>query len=287
MFTGLIAQSVAEGRLMGFVEGLHVTLDGTGPPIVLCSGLGGNWFEWDALTECLSSDRTIIRIDRPGYGHSPATEPAPSIHAEADRLRQILHRTRTEPAVIVGHSLGGLYAEGFARIHPQRTAGLVLLDASIPARRPRLLSADRRDHIARQISRLLTATGLPRRLAPRVYRSAVTVDDDQNQAWQSIMTEVTRSPTYLEALLREFAAFPALSAELLDIREKTTLRRPRLVVAADDGRWMPQSWRWVRSQQRSAQTLAADFVLLRPAAHHMMIDRPQEVATLIRSVQAR
>jgi pimeloyl-ACP methyl ester carboxylesterase len=33
------------------------------------------------------------------------------------------------PVILAGHSNGGLYVEAFARLWPERTAGLVLVDA--------------------------------------------------------------------------------------------------------------------------------------------------------------
>lgn len=50
----------------------------------------------------------------------------------AAELTELLEQRGTGPAVIVGHSFGGLIARQFAARNPDRTAGLVLLDCSIP-----------------------------------------------------------------------------------------------------------------------------------------------------------
>ncbi|UVF80232.1 hypothetical protein [Gordonia mangrovi] len=34
------------------------------------------------------------------------------------------------PVLVVGHSLASLYVEGFGRVHPERSAGLVVVDGS-------------------------------------------------------------------------------------------------------------------------------------------------------------
>lgn len=53
------------------VAGVHVVVDGEGPPVVLYGGLGGNWFDWDEVVELLSETCLVVRVDRPGYGLSP------------------------------------------------------------------------------------------------------------------------------------------------------------------------------------------------------------------------
>jgi pimeloyl-ACP methyl ester carboxylesterase len=50
-----------------------------------------------------------------------------------EELRQVLrHKGLKPPYVLVGHSLGGLYMQLFARAHPEEVKGLVLVDAMYP-----------------------------------------------------------------------------------------------------------------------------------------------------------
>ena len=63
------------------VAGVHVVVDGEGPPVVLYGGLGGNWFDWDEVVELLSGTCLVVRIDRPGYGFSPPSAEPPSARA--------------------------------------------------------------------------------------------------------------------------------------------------------------------------------------------------------------
>lgn len=89
------------------MAGVHVVVDGDGPPVVLYGGLGGNWFDWDEVVRLLSGICLVVRIDRPGYGLSPPSGDRPSARGEADRIAGVLDALRvTTPAVLVGHSLG-------------------------------------------------------------------------------------------------------------------------------------------------------------------------------------
>lgn len=149
---------------------LHVLTEGRGPLCVLSGGLGMAWFDWDAVAALLAPYRTVVRFDRPGLGLSaPAPEP-PTLAAEADRIAHLLNALgHFGPATVVGHSLAGFHAEAFARRHPDRCAGLLLVDASIEDDpRPRLPRA-LRTAWAGGVAGALSAAGLPRALGPAAH----------------------------------------------------------------------------------------------------------------------
>ena len=64
--------------------------------------------------------------DLRGWG-AMLNEIAPMVDAEG-----AVEDAQGEPAVVVGHSHGGLFAEGLARSRPEAVRGLVLVDASDP-----------------------------------------------------------------------------------------------------------------------------------------------------------
>src|SRR5205085_2666018 len=50
-----------------------------------------------------------------------------------ERLRKVLQKLNVpKPYILVGHSLGGLFVQYFARNFPTEVAGLVLVDSSTP-----------------------------------------------------------------------------------------------------------------------------------------------------------
>lgn len=107
---------------------------GAGEPIiVLISGLGDGMATFGAIAGDLAQFATVIAYDRSGYGASEvAAGPKDALAAEAE-LTGVLRRSGVAgPYVLVGHSLGGLFAEFYAARHPDMIAGLVL-EESRPA----------------------------------------------------------------------------------------------------------------------------------------------------------
>lgn len=102
-------------------------------PVVFENGLGGQMAWWrDVLAE-LSRDTTTLAYNRPGYGQSSLTDtPRDGLHV-VEELRALLRaQGLSPPYVLVGHSLGGLYLQLFARRYPQETFALVLVDTTHP-----------------------------------------------------------------------------------------------------------------------------------------------------------
>lgn len=267
------------------IAGLHVVTDGTGPVVVLCGGLGGNWFDWDGVAALLDSDHTVVRFDRPGHGLSPPSAAALSVRGEVQRIAAVLDAVAAPgPVVIVGHSLGGMYAEAFTRQYPNRTRGLVLLDATVTTHPRRLIPTTWRVWAARGAARVVSATGTQRLLGPpvrRVLNHAIPPDGitPRTRAWVS---RIYRERAFLEAALVENASYPTLATELADMRAHLPLRAAVVVAAAHTGRRTPWGSAWLRRQRAFADVLGARFTVVRPAHHHAMIDQPCQVAALVR-----
>lgn len=111
---------------------------GQGPTVILESGLAGtlDWWAqvWPAL---VVEQRNALACNRPGLGRStplPVTGASVPGGAEAvARLRAVLQAQQLPPPyVLVGHSLGGLYLQLWARQQPNEVQALVLVDATHP-----------------------------------------------------------------------------------------------------------------------------------------------------------
>jgi pimeloyl-ACP methyl ester carboxylesterase len=108
---------------------------GPGPLLVLLTGLGNDMHSWPpTFLHALNRVGGVLTYDRRGHGRSAALPPAPvTADAAAADLRQLLDRLHiSQPVVLVGHSLGGLYAQYFARHYPRQVSAVVLMDAASP-----------------------------------------------------------------------------------------------------------------------------------------------------------
>ncbi|GHG35093.1 alpha/beta fold hydrolase [Streptomyces zaomyceticus] len=249
----------------------HVVVDGSGPVCVLSAGLGLSWFDWDPVVPLLAPRRTVVRFDRPGHGLSAPAVAPPTAAGEAHRIAALLDALGlTGPATVVGHSIAGFHAEAFARLHPDRTAGLVLVDSSVEERpRPSRTAA-----LADLLGPALAATGLPAALGPAVRRAAVRHD----RAPTALVRRVYRTSRVLRGTLLENARYGAVAAELLALRTTHPLPPglPATVLAAPEG-----SARWERRQRALARRLGAHYEAAVPSGHLVMLDRPDAVARAV------
>lgn len=102
--------------------------------VVFENGLGGTLDWWAKVFPELAKDTSVFAYNRPGYGRSELM-PTPRDGAHVvDELRALLQSKGIKPPyVLVGHSLGGLYMQLFARRYPEEVGGLVLVDSTHPA----------------------------------------------------------------------------------------------------------------------------------------------------------
>jgi pimeloyl-ACP methyl ester carboxylesterase len=101
-----------------------------GPTVVLEAGAFGTSADWDEVLTDLAGSGRVCAYDRAGEGASPPG-PAPR---DAEKIARELAATldrlgETGPVVLAGHSNGGVYAEAFAILFPQRTAGVLYINA--------------------------------------------------------------------------------------------------------------------------------------------------------------
>lgn len=118
---------------------LHVVERGSGPVVVFESASGGDALSWAVIAERLAARAHTICYDRAGNGWSDSGPGSRTPQQIADELHLLLQRAGIPPPyVLVGHSLGGLYVQIYARRFPDEVAGMVLVDSSHPDQSRRL-----------------------------------------------------------------------------------------------------------------------------------------------------
>ncbi len=268
---------------------LHVVVEGSGPVCVLSAGLAMAWFDWDPIVAPLvAAGRTVVRFDRPGHGLSgPATEP-PTTAGEAHRIAGLLDALGLDaraagPVTVVGHSLAGFHAEAFARLYPERTAALVLLDGSVEESPRTLLPAALRTGAARALGRAVTAAGLPAALGPTARRATVRASrtGGSDPAPRDLVRRCYRTGRVWRGGLLENSRYLDMAAELAALRGTHPLTAPTTVLAGHDGSAGPSALRWLSRQADLADLLGARFEVAEPAGHLVMLDRPGQVARTV------
>jgi pimeloyl-ACP methyl ester carboxylesterase len=118
---------------------LHLSCTGSGSPtVVLEPGGGGMSADLELVTQAVARDTRVCVYDRAGRGWSePADTPHDATQIATD-LHTLLDRGHVPgPYVLAGHSFGGLYTLTFAARYPDEIAGMVLVDSTAPASKPR------------------------------------------------------------------------------------------------------------------------------------------------------
>src|SRR3954453_6167571 len=113
---------------------LHMSCTGTGSPtVVLSSGTGEFSQSWARITPAIAATTRVCAYDRAGQGWSDDVAQPQDGRAMAADLHALLTAAGEHgPYVLVGRSLGGVYAMTFAAEFPDDVAGMVLLDSSTP-----------------------------------------------------------------------------------------------------------------------------------------------------------
>lgn len=108
---------------------LHVECYGPkdGIPLVLTHGWTLNSTEWKYFVRKLAHQFRIVVWDEPGLGRS--TRPSNrdySLETLAGHLQAVLNLAEGRPAILLGHSIGGMITLTFSRIFPNELKGRVM-----------------------------------------------------------------------------------------------------------------------------------------------------------------
>ena len=238
---------------------------GRGSPVVLLHGLGSTGADWLPTARRLALRHRVTLVDLPGHGESEMPEPF-SLARATTALDRALAAIPGGPVVLVGHSLGGLIAAAEAIEHPERVRGLVLVEAAL---KPQLLEPLRDEWLGR-------------------------LEHDFREVRHGAYLDIGRDSAQGEALYRRVAALDPRTVQrwirlawTADLSAATPrLAVPVLVVLAG------RSWGPDESWDEVAEALGLDHIprlratRILDAGHFVMLDRPDELASLIESFAA-
>jgi len=241
--------------------------------LLFLHGVGGGRAAWDRQVPYFSAlGHRPHAWDQPGYGGSVLVEPY-DLEQVSGVLRRLIESLGGEPAVLVGHSMGGMIAqEAYARF-PRLVKALVLGFTS-----PSFGGGSREfveKFIAARIAPLDAGEGMAQiaaRLMPTM-RGAKSLPEGLAQA-ERIMSGIPPA-TYRKAvqLLTTF-----------DRREQLPgIGVPTLLIAGSDDRTAPAP-----VLERMAQKIpGAEYVLLQGCGHLGPLDQPGEFNQALRGFLER
>ena len=100
-----------------------------GVPLLLLHGFGNEAHIWDEFAPAVAPYYRTLALDQRGHGDSGwDPEGRYAIDFYVDDVEAVTAELGIERLVLVGHSLGGRVSTVFAGRHPERVAGLVLVD---------------------------------------------------------------------------------------------------------------------------------------------------------------
>jgi 3-oxoadipate enol-lactonase len=240
---------------------------GSGRPLVAIHGLGGAASNWRAMAPALLERGRVIVPELPGHGgSSPLPAPA-GVAAYADRVALALEHEGGGPAVVLGHSFGGVTGLLLAERRPELVDGLLLYAAA------GISSRLRRAKYLLEISFLLKPGRL---IAP--YRRAFAHSPFLRRLafakWGAHDTDALR-PEYAEGLL----AGPLLHTDVatagralydFDVRERLhAVRCPALVLWGAKDAQLP-----LEDAFDFARRLRAPLRVIAECGHLLVAERP-------------
>lgn len=226
----------------------------TVPPVLLIPGLNNSASSWTAVAERLAADDALdVRpVDCPPL-------------VDLDAIADAVIATADVPSVLVGHSFGGYVALAILARHPDRVAGVVLVNSGTGADTAQ--AAIGRRERARQ-----AADGeypqLAAAAATRAYHPDHVGDPDLMAARQRSVDEYGAE---------RYAAHQLAAAERPD-RTGLLARSdvPRLVVAASHDVVIP-----TERQRQDAAAIGAEVHIVDGAGHMVPAEQPAALAAII------
>ncbi len=225
-------RDAAPGRLVDVGDHrLHIDCAGSGrPTVVLEPGLGEPSTAMAWIARGVAHTSRVCVYDRAGRGWSDSASTPQDGAAVATDLHTLLDRAgEPGPYVLAGHSAGGLYVLNFARLYPDQTAGVVLLDSMHPDQYERIPAWPAFYETFRRASAVLPTLarlGIGRVTAQLAHDDLPQPELDQQRALAS-------TPRHYRSLRDEFSE---LRTAMRQAAQLTSLGdRPLVIVTAQKG----------------------------------------------------
>jgi pimeloyl-ACP methyl ester carboxylesterase len=262
-----------------------------GQPIVLTHAWSLDSREWRYLKRELSNQFRLIAWDIPGCGESKRPDNGDyRLENLANHLQAVLELAQGRPAVLLGHSIGGMTTLTFCRLFPKALGttvkGLILVHTTYtnPLRTiilSRLLTALERPlikplcHLTIWLSPLLYVTNWLNYYNGTTHLMTRLAGFSRNCTWEQI--ELTTRPQALPTpAIHARGTLGMLAYDATQTLSK--IRVPTLIIAGDmDPLCKPEASEYMHHHIQGAK-----LAVLAPARHLGIVEYPARGAELIR-----
>ena len=246
--------------------------------IILLHGTTANAWWWEPVARAIAPEYRLLALDQRGHGDSEWARPAaysPADYAN-DIARFVAHEAANESKpVVVGHSMGGLNVLAFARSHPESARGAMAIDVAVTSTRGR-------DRYLRRLKAIPVVTYPDLATAKARFR---LMPNEGGIAAEVLHEIAERSLARTEdgRWTLKFDRESFLGGDGLDVLETIeSIRIPTMLVRAEHSRIMTAEG----AERACASNLNARLVTIAGAHHHVILERPEEVARLIEEFAA-
>lgn len=247
---------------------LEVQAEGSGPDLLLVSGLGGTAAYWNPVVPHWSRGYRVIRLDQRGIGASSRGEAPCTIDQLAEDCLRVLDALESRSAVMVGHSTGGCILQALALRAPERARALILSGAWA---RP-----------SRYLAELFAARLRLLRLSPTEYVAMAAFLSYPpawiEENWSEVAAGMARAPDTPEAR----RVVEERIAALTSFDRSADLHRiacPTLVVGAEDDQIVPA----FMQRDLAGRIAGAALRLLPSGGHFFTVTRRQDFVGIVDS----
>ncbi len=132
------ARDIRRATEAGYAEARHTLPSGTelnyaegpdnGPALLLLHAQSGAWESYARVLPELAKDFHVYAIDFAGHGESARTPGRYTVHALGQDVTDFITEVIGQPAILSGHSSGGLVAAWVASAAPELVRGVVFED---------------------------------------------------------------------------------------------------------------------------------------------------------------
>jgi poly(3-hydroxyalkanoate) depolymerase len=247
---------------------LRVGIRGTGRPLLLLMGIGGNLAMWTPFEAALDGEQIqTITVDAPGTGESTGYPYPRRMRGLARTMHRMIAALGHDRVDVLGVSFGGVLAQQLAHQAPLAVRRLVLAATGpglggLPGS-PRVLAA-------LATPRRYTQPDYFRRIAGDIYGGAARRDPDATL--HGSLARFTRPPSMRGYLAQLYAITGWTSLPWL-----CRLPQPALVIAGDDDPIVPL----VNGRILANLIPDARLHVVPGGGHLFLLEQPDEVALVV------